>query len=192
MASANRGYLMGTKLRSTAPYVLFALALFVIQRPACAKDDAAAKAAADGPFEADIRAFEAADREKAPPGDAVLFVGSSSIRLWKTLETDFTGVTTIRRGFGGSPIRDCTRYADRIVIPYHPRRVILYAGDNDIAGGRTPEEVFADYKEFVAKVRSGLPHVQIDYISIKPSIARWPLREKMKLANRLIEECARN
>lgn len=96
-------------------------------------------AAIDGKWENDIAAFEAADRIDPPPKDAIVFVGSSSIRLWKTLSDDFSGLPVINRGFGGSCMHDTLRYADRIVIPYRPRHVVVYAGDNDIAFGGTVE-----------------------------------------------------
>ena len=150
-----------------------------------------AQEAREAPFEKEIRAFEEADKRQAPPRGAVLFVGSSSIRMWKTLEKDFPKLTVVNRGFGGSTIRDSIRYADRIVIPYQPERIVLYAGDNDIAQGKTAEQVFADFKEFVAMVRGKLPGVPIDFIAIKPSIKRWGMVETMREANRLIREYAR-
>lgn len=143
------------------------------------------------PFEKEIRAFEAADREQMPPRGAVLFVGSSSVRMWKTLEKDFPDFTVINRGFGGSTIRDSIGYADRVIIPYQPKRIVLYAGDNDVAQGKTPEQVLADFKEFVATVREKLPGVRIDFIAIKPSIQRWGMVERMREANRLVRNYAR-
>lgn len=143
------------------------------------------------PFEKEIRAFEAADEKRMPPRGAVLFVGSSSIRMWKTLEKDFPDLVVINRGFGGSTIRDSIRYADRIVIPYRPKRIVLYAGDNDVAQGKTAGQVLADFKEFVTTVREKLPGVRIDFIAIKPSIQRWKMVEQMSEANRRVREHAR-
>lgn len=145
---------------------------------------------ANAPFEKEIEAFESADAKQPPPKNAVLFVGSSSIRLWTTLADDFPGIAVINRGFGGSEIADSTRYADRIVIPYHPRRIILYAGDNDLAKGKSPQQVADDFEAFVKKVRSALPDVPISYISIKPSLLRWKLVDKIRQANRLIRQYA--
>jgi lysophospholipase L1-like esterase len=153
----------------------------VLARPLAAR---AADAAA--PFESDIEAFEAADRAHAPPKDAVLFVGSSSIRFWESLAQDFPGVPVINRGFGGSGVDDCARYAERIVVPYHPRRVVFYAGDNDVAAGRSPEAVLADFKTFVEKVRAAQPGVPILFVSIKPSLARWSLVDRIRRTNELI------
>lgn len=146
--------------------------------------------AADAPFEKEIAAFEAADQTQPPPKDAVLFIGSSTFRIWKSLPADFPGLAVINRGFGGSQIADSTRYADRIVVPYHPRRIVMYAGDNDLAAGKTAEQVLEEFKDFVTKVRASLPDVPISYISIKPSIARWKLIERIKQANSLIGQFA--
>ena len=142
-------------------------------------------AAADR-WEAEVRKFEEADRKSPPPKGAVLFIGSSSIRLWESLAQDFPDAQVINRGFGGSQISDSTSYADRIVAPYEPRMIVLYAGDNDLAGGKTPERVFEDYKAFVRRVREKLPRAKIAYLSIKPSPARAPLMQKMRAANELI------
>lgn len=145
---------------------------------------------ADAPFEKEIRAFETADAKQPPPKNAVLFVGSSSIRLWSTLAEDFPDVPVINRGFGGSEIADSTRYADRIVIPCRPRRIVMYAGDNDIAKGKSPRQVADDFRAFVEKVRAALPDVPIRYICIKPSLQRWKLVDKIREANHLIERYA--
>ena len=139
------------------------------------------------PFEKEILAFEASDKTNPPPQGAVVFVGSSSIRLWKTLAADFPKHQVVNRGFGGSHISDSIQYAARIVIPYRPRLVVFYAGGNDIHSGKTPERVLADYKTFVAKVQAALPETPIAYISIAGNPARWEEVERVKEANRLIE-----
>ena len=149
---------------------------------------APATAPASAPFEKEIAAFEAADRKQPPPRGAVLCVGSSSIRFWKTLATDFPNVAVINRGFGGSRIADSTRYADRIIVPYHPRQIVFYAGDNDVAAGYTPQRIVGDFRAFVAKVRRDLPDVPISFISIKPSPLRWKLVDKTREANALIRD----
>jgi lysophospholipase L1-like esterase len=142
-------------------------------------------------WEHEIAAFESADKTNPPPAGAILFVGSSSIRMWKSLAEDFKGFPVINRGFGGSQMVDSVSYADRIVLPYRPRQIVVYAGDNDLAAGKTPGEVLSDFQAFVAKVRHALPETRICYISIKPSPARWKLVERMREANRLIAEYAR-
>jgi len=162
------------------------LLLTAILRPLVARAAAPAKPS----FEDDIEAFEAADRAHAPPQGAVLFVGSSSIRFWTTLDKDFPGVVTLNRGFGGSHVYDCSRYAPRIVIPYHPRLIVFYAGDNDVADGRKPREILSDFKTFVAKVRAAQPGVPIVFLSIKPSLERWKLVGQIREANALIRKYA--
>jgi len=139
----------------------------------------------------EIEAFEKADTAKATPKGAVLFIGSSSIRLWKTLEKDFPDSTVINRGFGGSQIEDSVAYVERIVVPYAPRMIVLYAGGNDINAGKTPDRVVADYEAFVAKVREKLPDVEIAYISIAGNPARWSQIEKVREVNRRIEAIAK-
>ena len=136
-----------------------------------------------------IQKFEDKDKEQQQPEDAILFVGSSSIVYWD-LPKYFPGMTTINRGFGGSEVADSVFYADRIVIPYRPRQIVLYAGDNDISGGKTPLQVFEDYAAFVRKVHGALPGTPILFIAIKPSIARWNLVEPMREANRMVRACA--
>ena len=142
-------------------------------------------------WQADIDAMVAGDGAHPPPQHGVLFVGSSSIRMWTTLATDFPGLPVINRGFGGSAIADSTFYADRIIVPCHPKVIVMYAGDNDIAEGDTPRQVLEEFKAFVARVRHDLPEVAIAYISIKPSIARFAMWPRMREANRLISEWSR-
>lgn len=142
-------------------------------------------------WQAEIDAFVAHDRQAPPPQHGVLFIGSSSIRFWApTLARDFPGVPVIDRGFGGSAIADSTWYAGRIVTPYHPRLIVMYAGDNDIAGGDTPQQVVDGFKAFVARVRRDLPGVPVAYVSIKPSVARWSLWPAMREANQGIRRWA--
>ena len=142
------------------------------------------------PFQNEIRAFEASDANHPPPQGAVLFLGSSSMRLWKTLPEDFPGIKTINRGFGGSHVEHSVRYADKIVLPYRPKLIVFYAGDNDLAAGKTPNRVLADFKAFAEKVRTALPETRILYVAIRPSVARWHLQGRQWLANRLVREFA--
>jgi lysophospholipase L1-like esterase len=142
------------------------------------------------PWENEIRAFEVRDRSNPPPRNGIVFVGSSSIAMWD-LAASFPGLPVINRGFGGSQLADSTMYAGRIVIPYHPRTVVLYAGDNDIAAGKTPEQVAADFAGFLKVVRAGLPDAWILFLSIKPCPQRWALYDRVKKANKLIRAQAR-
>ncbi|HEX6964076.1 MAG TPA: SGNH/GDSL hydrolase family protein [Lacipirellula sp.] len=132
-----------------------------------------------------IAKFEKEDRTMPPPKGGILFLGSSSIRGWK-LEKWFPDLPVVNRGFGGSQICDSTHYADRLVTIHQPRLVVFYAGDNDIAAGKSPEQVRDDFRAFVEKVRKPQPELPIVFIAIKPSIARWKLAEEIKEANRLI------
>lgn len=137
-------------------------------------------------WEPEIHAFEMRDATNPPPQNAVLFVGSSTIRKWTTLAEDFPGVQTVNRGFGGSEIDDSTAYASRIIVPYHPRIIVFYAGDNDLAAKKTPDEVVAEYTNFVSVVHSQLPETRIVFISIKPCIARWKLKDEVIETNHRI------
>jgi lysophospholipase L1-like esterase len=138
-------------------------------------------------WEADMQRFEAADAKSPPPRRGVLFIGSSSIRFWDTLAQDFPGVPVINRGFGGSELRDSTWYADRIIVPYAPRQLLIYAGDNDLNAGRTPQQLQQDFTAFVQRVRRDLPETKIAYISTKPSPSRAQLLATQREANMLIQ-----
>ena len=140
-----------------------------------------------------IARFEAADKKQMPQPDGILFIGSSSIRMWKTLEQDFPGLPVINRGFGGSQIDDSNHFARRIVHPYKPRQIVFYAGDNDVAAGKSPEKVLTDFQQFVKTVRAKLPKARVSFIAIKPSLSRWKLSGKMAMANSLVRNaCSKN
>lgn len=141
-------------------------------------------------WEADILAFEESDRVNPPPPGGVVFVGSSSIRLWNTLEEDFPGVPVVQRGFGGSEMSDAVHFADRIILPYAPRQVVVYAGDNDLWSDKTPRQVLEDFGALVERIHRELPEARVAFIAIKPSIARWSIADRVREANRLVEEYA--
>ncbi|SDR65212.1 SGNH/GDSL hydrolase family protein [Opitutus sp. GAS368] len=168
-----------SRLPRFLPRILAALLLAV---PACATPDQ---------WAADIGKFTAADAAHPPAHGAVVFVGSSSIRFWTTLAEDFPGVATINRGFGGSELADSVFYADRIVISYAPRLVVVYAGENDIAAGKSPETVLADFRAFRTKVHAALPKTRILFLSLKESPVRAKVRPQVLATNRLIAaDCA--
>jgi lysophospholipase L1-like esterase len=141
-------------------------------------------------WEPSIRKFEEADKANAPKPGGIVFTGASSIRLWGTLVDDMKPLEVINRGFGGSQYSDLNQYAKRIVIAYHPRAVVVYEGDNDLAAGspKTPEIVAGDAREFVKIVHSELPDTWIYVMSIKPSYLRWNEWPRMKAANKLLED----
>jgi lysophospholipase L1-like esterase len=142
-------------------------------------------------WEPDIARFEAADRANPPRPGSILFVGSSSIRRWETLDRDFPGVPVLNRGFGGSEAGDVAQFAGRIVVPYKPPVVVFYAGDNDLAAGKTPTEVLNAFQSFVATMHRELPGTRVVFVSIKPSIARWAIVDKMRAANQLVRDYVR-
>jgi lysophospholipase L1-like esterase len=122
----------------------------------------------------------------AKPG-GVLFYGSSSIRLWD-LSKSFPGKGYLNAGFGGSEIRDCTHFVPKLVTPIQPKTIVFYAGDNDIASGRKPEQLLADFKAFAAAVHKVVPKCRILWLPVKPSTARWAKFEEQKKANGMIKE----
>jgi len=139
----------------------------------------------------DIAAFKKMDDQNFPPQNAVLFVGSSSIRLWD-IKKFFPDLAAINRGFGGSYISESVYYADKIVLPYKPRIIVFYAGDNDIAGKKPPELLLSDFNDFATIVHKNLPKTRIIYIAIKPSIKRWLMWPQAKKANDLILQYCRS
>jgi GDSL-like Lipase/Acylhydrolase family len=143
-------------------------------------------------WEKNIVKFEERDKKNVPPKDAILFTGSSSIRIWKSLKEDFPQHRVFRRGFGGCHLGDVLFYADRIVLPYKPKAIVLYVGDNDIAGGKTPQTVLYDFKKLVAKVHKELPKTRIYFLSIKRSTRREKYWPTMKIANQMIERHCRS
>ena len=139
-------------------------------------------------WDASFAAFDAEDKKTRPKPDGVVFVGSSSIRLWSDLQKDFESMPVVyKRGFGGSRMLDCANHLQRLVLPYKPRLVVVYAGDNDLAEGRSPDDVLASLTQFVQGVRASLPHARIAYISIKPSPSRFALMPAIREANAKIK-----
>lgn len=141
-------------------------------------------------WEPAIQRFEEADQDHPRPRHGMLFVGSSSIRFWN-LKKSFPELPAINHGFGGSQIADTVYFADRIVWPFQPEVIVMYAGDNDIAAGKSPQTVSDDFRTFSDMVARQQPDTHLVFIAIKPSIARWSLAEKMSQANSAIaEQCA--
>ncbi len=138
-------------------------------------------------WEKEIAAMEEIDRRQSPPENAILFTGSSSIRMWSSLGNDFPSIKFINRGFGGSHLEDLVHFAPRIVLPYKPKIIVVYSGENDIEVGQSAENVLADFKAFVGFRDKFLPRTPIVYISMKPSILRWSKWPEMKRGNDLIK-----
>jgi lysophospholipase L1-like esterase len=140
-------------------------------------------------FSDEIQAFEEADRRARPSPGGILFLGSSSIRRWDLAES-FPGLDALNRGFGGSQLSDVIALADRVIAPYGPRAIVLYAGDNDIAAGKSADRVLDDVLRLARFVRGAAPEASLVFLSIKPSPAReehWP---EMRRANALIERAS--
>ena len=155
--------------------------------PAAHDAPAVALAAARARWHDALADFARADREQPSARGGVLFVGSSSVRLWSGLAQDFPQWPVVsNRGFGGSTLADCGLLAHDLVTPPQPRLVLVYAGDNDLARGQAPDQVLQSFLAFVRAVRSELPRASIGFISIKPSPTRAALLERVRQANRLI------
>ncbi|MDF1740118.1 MAG: GDSL-type esterase/lipase family protein [Verrucomicrobiales bacterium] len=161
----------------------FALALPIFAAALLASP-ASADEAKPGPekWESNIAAFETRDKKTQPEANALLFVGSSSIRMWD-LETSWPDTATINNGFGGSTLADSIYHFERLFKPYDPSAIILYAGDNDISNGLTPEEVTADFKKLAALIKGQFPETPVLFIAIKPSRSRAKLWPEMKETN---------
>ena len=138
-------------------------------------------------WDAEIKSLTEIDTKQTPPKDAVLFVGSSSVRLWKNLRTSFPQINVINRGFGGSRLEDVNFYFERIVVPYNPKTIVLYAGENDVNDGIAPEKVLADFQQFTKMVRVKFPKAKLLYISLKPSPSRWKLADNFRKTNELVK-----
>lgn len=140
-------------------------------------------------FESAIKSFETWDSKNTFPADANLFLGSSSVRRWATAKA-FPDKVIINRGFGGSHMSDVNFYFDNVVKPYDAPSIFIYAGDNDIGGGKSAERVLADFATFVALVEEESRKTQIHFLSIKPSKDRWEFWAEMDRANQLIKNLA--
>lgn len=143
------------------------------------------------PWAEAVAAFANADAAH-PSRGGVVFVGSSSLRLWDDLERRFKDYSALNRGFGGSTLADCIRHLDRLVLPHDPRLVVVYAGDNDLAEGRSPQQVFDDFKALSERIHKRLPKTQVVFVSIKPSPARADLLDRVRQSNTLIRDYAEN
>ena len=139
-------------------------------------------------FEAEFQAFALAEAREPLPREPVLFYGSSSIRFWTTLAEDFPGMPLVNRAFGGSTLRECVAEVDRLVLPIEPRAIVLYAGDNDLDQGASPEEVCGHFQDFVTRIDDHLGLVPIVFLSIKASPTRFWNVGRIRRANELIRE----
>lgn len=142
------------------------------------------------PFADEVLAFVRENARKGVAEDAVVFYGSSSIRLWETLERDFAGMRVINRGFGGSTLADCAREFDRLVAPLRPRSLVIYAGDNDLDQRASPEQVLWTFENLLGSIRARLGGAPVLLMSIKPSPVRFWNNPKIVVANELLRDTA--
>lgn len=169
--------------RRTAALAVFMAFTSLLPAHAVAADTPASR------WHTTLEEFAAADKAKKPSGRGVLFVGSSTIRMWKTMVTDFRDVPVIiNRGYGGSTLEDSSHMVRQLVTQYQPSQVLVYAGENDLQEGSTPAQVLASMKRLVQAVRAELPGARIAFISIKPSPSRANLLPAVRVSNLLIAE----
>ena len=138
-------------------------------------------------YENEVQRLEK-ERATLPFDPKLLFYGSSSIRLWESLNEDFAAYKPVNLGFGGSTLAACVWYFDRLVAPFRPQSIIVYAGDNDLGDGRHPEEVFIFFQQLVSRTRSQFGDIPLAFISVKPSITRWDILDRIRYTNKIIEE----
>lgn len=146
------------------------------------------------PFWSEIAAFKKQDAAQPPPSRPILLVGSSSFTRWKDVQDYFPGYTILNRGFGGSVLTDVIRYAYDIIMPYRPKQVLIYCGENDLASSDTitAEDVVLRFKTLYGMIRQNLPNTVISFVSIKPSPSRANIQPKVKEANKEIKAFLKN
>ena len=149
--------------------------------------------AQERPFEKEIRHFKTEDSQQRPPKNAIVFVGSSSFRMWKDLQEDFPSHRIINRGFGGSSLPHVIAYADEIIIPYKPKQVVIYCGENDFMNDTVTSEIVSNrFVTLYTKLRDALPRANIVYVSMKPSPSRQHLMDEIAAANAAIRDFLKN
>ena len=141
-------------------------------------------------FDEDIENFVAQDKILPPLKNEFLFIGSSSIRLWSTLETDMSPLKVINRGFGGAHTKHINRHIEKIVFPYEPKAIVFFCGTNDINGWNSPEDVFSQFKNFYNSVQEKLPNTIVFAISIQPSPSRFDQRPRQVKWNNAVSSFA--
>ncbi|MEO8481217.1 MAG: GDSL-type esterase/lipase family protein [Acidobacteriota bacterium] len=177
---------MKTRLLRSASVVVMVglLAMATAEGRAPAQTPAAQ---AGSQFEPNVRLYEEADRQEPPPKHAILLAGDSQFFRWKTLHADLPDFTVVNRGIDSFQISDLIYFADRLVLPYQPRMIVLHVGGNDVNNGKTPERILADFKTFVAIVRKAMPTVPIAYSSITPGPGRWNQAEQRRRTNQTLK-----
>jgi len=142
---------------------------------------------AQNPFEREIVAYEKQDSISMPKKGQILFLGSSSFRLWKNFDADMKGIPAFNRGFGGSTLKDALYYFDRMVVKYQPSWIFMYEGDNDIAKGESPEFIRDEFIDFSTRLKKVLPKTKLVFVAARPSLARTANLQKQRELNSLIQ-----
>ena len=142
------------------------------------------------PFWDEIKAFKAQDSIQEPKGGMILFIGSSSFRLWKTVQEDFNNENILNRAFGGATLLDVINYQNEVALKYRPKKIFIYCGENDIASSEKVDgnEVLKRFKTLYKSLRKQFPETPIVFVSIKPSPSRWEMKDRMMAANALISD----
>ncbi|MBK8908099.1 MAG: GDSL family lipase [Rhodospirillales bacterium] len=143
-------------------------------------------------FDQEVSELERRSRARRDVRNPIMLYGSSSFTLWNDVQAYLPGYNLLNHGFGGATLADCVEYFDRLVVPFAPRIVILYAGDNDLGDGGQPETVLARLRSFIARKRETLGDVPMAYVSIKISPARFAIMHRIAYTNRIIERELRN
>lgn len=183
---------MGKEISVNALYALVGVALLATVGWAQDAEESAGDYPDPARFEEVVQEFEKEASKQRVPRKAIVCTGSSSMRGWHDdLYDDLAPLTVIARGFGGSNMNDVLFYADRLILPYRPRAVVLYEGDNDIAQGIAPETILETFHALLEKVHAELPKTRFYVLSIKPSPSRWHMWSRMQRANELLAQaCA--
>jgi len=142
-------------------------------------------------YEQDIQKLEKKSR-KLEYKPEMVFYGSSSITMWDNLYDDFAEYKPVNLGFGGSTLEACVYYFERVMKPFYPDYLVIYAGDNDLGDGKQPKQVLYFFEQLCSKVESAFGNAMMFYISIKPSLSRWSINEQIKKTNQLIRQSIEN
>lgn len=150
--------------------------------------------AQENQFTNEIKAFRKQDSIQKPNDGMLLFIGSSSFRLWKDVKSDFNNSNILNRAFGGATLLDLIYFQNDVVLKYKPKKIFIYCGENDIASSEkvTPKMVFKRYKTFYKTLRKQFPETPIIFVSLKPAISRWQMKDRMMATNKLISQFMKN
>lgn len=150
--------------------------------------------AQENQFINEIKAFRKQDSIQKPQDGMLLFIGSSSFRLWKDVKSDFNNSNILNRAFGGATLLDLIYFQNDVVLNYKPKKIFIYCGENDVASSEkvTPKMVFKRYKTFYKTLRKQFPDTPILFVSLKPAISRWHMKDRMIATNKLIHGFMKN